>query len=122
MRNQLSKLEADMLLAGGKGRVPFAAVFGRHPCHLPKTADVQDCRHCSLLLILIRHAVRQRLKRHAIGLADFQIRARLLIVGPHLDRVPRPIASCLRHAASPVRIDCAASPTCSATCAAPPTC
>lgn len=120
MRDQLPKLKADMLLAGGKGRVPFAAVFGRHPCHLVQTADVQDCRHCSLLLILVRHAVRQRLKRHAVGLSDFQISARLLVVSPHRDGVPWAIA--LRHAASPARIDCAALPTCSATCAAPPIC
>jgi len=61
MRNQLPKLKADMLLASGEGRVPFAAVFGRHPCHLVHTADVQDCRHCSLLLVLDHCAKRPEL-------------------------------------------------------------
>lgn len=92
MRNQFPKLKADMLLAGGEGRVPFTTVFDRHPCHLVQAANVQDCRHCSLLLILIRHAVRERLKRHAVSLADFQIGVRLLVVRPHRDRVPRTVA------------------------------
>lgn len=91
-----------MLLAGGERRIALPAVLLRHPRHLVHAADVHDCRECALLLILVRHAVRDGLYRHAVSLADFEVGSRLLIVGSHCDGMPRPIDALLRrHAAAP---------------------
>lgn len=44
----------------------FGQVFKIVSC-----ADVQDCGPSALLLVFRSHAFRNRLERHAVGLADF---------------------------------------------------
>lgn len=82
-----------MLLASGKGRVPFAAMLFRHPSHLVDAANVHDCGQCPLLLIGIGNAVMQGLDCDAVSLAHLKVSHWLIIVVSDFDRVPRAISA-----------------------------
>ncbi|CAI2936252.1 hypothetical protein [Aminobacter niigataensis] len=104
MGDQLLDLEADMLLSGGEGTVPLATVLCWHPRWLMDAANVEDRPEGALLLILIRNPGSERLKRCAIGLADFQIVPGHLIVTANHDRVPWAVVL-LAHCPSAALID-----------------
>ena len=80
-----------MLLAGGKRTVSLAAMLCRHPRWLMDAANVEDRPKGALLLVFVRYPGGQRLKRYAIGPADFQIGSGHLIVRANRDRMPRSV-------------------------------
>lgn len=104
MGDQLLDLEADMLLSGGEGTVPLAAVLCRHPRWLVDAANVEDRPESALLLVLIRDTGCERLKCCAIGLADLQVVPGHLIVRAYRDREPWAVVL-LAHCPSAVLID-----------------
>lgn len=62
-----------MLLAGGKCRFPFAAMFFGIPGKVRHAAQEQDRREGGALLLRRRRAAVDRLYGDTIGLPDFEI-------------------------------------------------
>lgn len=91
-----------MLLAGGKGRIPFTAVFFGHPRQIVDSANMQDGGDGALLLLCGGNALGNRLDSNAVGLADLQVTCRLLIVRANRDGVPGTIRSPFSHSLPPV--------------------
>lgn len=93
-----------MLLTGGERTVSLATVLCGHPCHLMHAANVQDRPDGAPLLVLVRNPGGERLKRCAVGLADFQIVSGHLIVRANRDGMPWAI-KLLAHCPRAARID-----------------
>lgn len=72
--------------------VSLPAEFSGEVFEVVDRADVQDGRPCPFLLVFGCNAGCEGLDCHAVGLADFEMGIRLLVVGPYGDGLPWPVA------------------------------